>query len=98
MNNLLNDIKNLEPAFIELIHKRFGIVIHVNQTRGLVKTITEECNKLDCLPQEYLQQLKHCSNNSSLLVNLVAAITVGESYFFRDKNQMHLLKKNYYPI
>ncbi|WP_040534663.1 CheR family methyltransferase [Legionella drancourtii] len=97
MSNLLNSIKILEPEFIELIRLRFGLVVHVNQTRVLVKTIIDACHKFNYSPQEYLHQLKHCSNSSSLLADLVAAITVGESYFFRDKNQMHLLEKIILP-
>ncbi len=96
-NNMLDEIKKLEPAFIELIHKRFGLVIHVNQAQELAKTISTACNKFNYQPQEYLDQLKKCSSNSSLLADLVAAITVGESYFFRDKNQIHLLEKKLLP-
>jgi chemotaxis protein methyltransferase CheR len=95
--NLLNNIKKLEPAFIELIYNRYGLVIHVNQAQELAKTISTACNKFNYQPQEYLAQLKNCSSNSSLLADLVAAITVGESYFFRDKNQMHLLKNKLLP-
>ena len=80
-NNILNDLRNLEPSFIELIHKRFGVVIHVNQAQELVKTIAAVCNKFNYLPQEYLDQLKNCSSNSSLLDDLVAAITVGKLLF-----------------
>ncbi|CAM2819664.1 protein-glutamate O-methyltransferase CheR [Legionella anisa] len=96
-NNMLNDIKKLEAAFIELIHKRFGLVTHVNQAQELAKTISTACNKFNYQPQEYLDQLKKCSSNSSLLADLVAAITVGESYFFRDKNQIHLLENKLLP-
>ncbi|MGL5742446.1 MAG: CheR family methyltransferase [Legionella sp.] len=96
-NNILNEIKNLEPAFIELIHKRFGLIIHVNQAPELAKAIIAACNKFKYPPLEYLEQLKNCSSNSSLLDDLIAAITVGESYFFRDKNQMQLLEKKLLP-
>ncbi|KTD04710.1 protein-glutamate O-methyltransferase CheR [Fluoribacter gormanii] len=95
--NILNDIKRLEPAFIELIHQRFGLIIHVNQAQELAKTITAACNKFNYQPREYLEQLKSCASNSSLLADLVTAITVGESYFFRDKNQMHLLEYKLLP-
>lgn len=83
---------------MELIHNRYGLVIHVNQAQELLKTIATACNKFNYQPQDYLEQLKKCSSNSSLLADLVAAITVGESYFFRDKNQMELLQKNSCPI
>ena len=97
MTDLLKIIKSMEPAFISLIRERFGIVIHVNQTKGLVKTITEICHKNKCQPQDYLKHLKHCSSSSQLLTDLVAAITIGESYFFRDKNQMQVLEKMVLP-
>jgi chemotaxis protein methyltransferase CheR len=94
---LLNEIKRLEPELIELIYNRYGLVIHVNQAEELAKTVTSACNKFNYQPQEYLDQLKNCSKHSSLLADLVSAITVGESYFFRDKNQMHLLKNKLLP-
>jgi chemotaxis protein methyltransferase CheR len=97
MAERLNDRKSIELKFIELIQKRFGLIIHVNQADELSKTITSVCNKYKYQPQEYLDQLKNCSNNSPLLADLVAAITIGESYFFRDKNQMNLLEKKILP-
>ena len=97
MNNLLSTIKYLEPAFIELIHKRFGLVIHVNQATDLEKTIFSVCNKFNYSPQTYLDQLKNCPYNSRLLAELLASITVGESYFFRDKNQINLLEHKLIP-
>ncbi|KTD11986.1 methyltransferase involved in chemotaxis (CheR domain) [Legionella gratiana] len=96
-NTIINEIKKLEPKFIELIHKRFGLVIHVHQATELTKAIIAACIKFNYLPQEYLAHLKSCSWNSSLLADLLAAITVGESYFFRDKNQMLLLEKILLP-
>ncbi|STY31593.1 methyltransferase involved in chemotaxis (CheR domain) [Legionella wadsworthii] len=96
-NQLLNEIKLLEPQFIELIHSRFGLVIHINQAQELAKVVTSACNRFNYLPEEYLDQLKKCSSSSPLLADLIATITVGESYFFRDKNQMHLLENKLLP-
>ncbi|MBI2785959.1 MAG: protein-glutamate O-methyltransferase CheR [Legionella longbeachae] len=96
-NNMLKDIKSLEPAFIELIHKKFGLIIHVNQTQELEETIVDACNKFHYLPHEYLAELKNCSSKSSLLAHLLGAITIGESYFYRDKNQMNLLENTLLP-
>ncbi|WP_255464266.1 protein-glutamate O-methyltransferase CheR [Legionella sp. PC997] len=95
--NILDDIKKLEPEFMELIHSRYGLIIHVNQAQELEKTITAACTKFNYRPLEYLEQLKSGASNSSLLADLVAAITVGESYFFRDKNQMQLLEHKLLP-
>ncbi|MFT4059732.1 MAG: CheR family methyltransferase [Legionella sp.] len=97
MNSLLDRVKHLESEFIKLIHQRFGLVMHVNQASSLVKTIAKSCKKLNYSPEEYLDQLRYCSSRSFLLTDLACAITVGESYFFRDKNQMHLLEKIILP-
>ncbi len=96
-NDILNEIKKLEPTIIELIYNCYGLVIHVNQTHELAKTIAAACKKFNYQPQEYLDQLKNRSSNSSLLADLVAEITIGESYFFRDKNQMSLLENKLLP-
>lgn len=96
-DTIINEIKKLEPDFIKLIHKRFGLVIQVHQATELTKTMAAACLKFNYLPQKYLDHLKSCSCNSSLLAGLLAAITVGESYFFRDKNQMTLLEKTLLP-
>ncbi len=97
MTKLLDNIKTLEPAFIKLIHERFGLVTHINQARELTRIIAEACTLSNYQPEEYLDKLRHCSSSSALLADLVAAITVGESYFFRDKTQMHLLEKELLP-
>ncbi|MFJ1267205.1 protein-glutamate O-methyltransferase CheR [Legionella lytica] len=97
MTNLIDSIKILEPAFIKLIHERFGLVTHINQARDLTRIIAETCTTFNFQPNEYLDKLKHCSSSSSLLADLVAAITVGESYFFRDKSQIRLLEKELLP-
>lgn len=96
-DTILNEIKKLEPAFIELIRQRFGLMTHLHQVPELTKTIITACNKLNYFPQEYLKQLNSCSSNSPLFADLLAAITIGESYFFRDKNQMNLLENNLLP-
>lgn len=97
MNNLVEQIKMLEAEFIELINKRFGIVIHMDQIQQFVKIIFLACQKFNCQPQDYLQQLISSSKNSPYINFLVASITVGESYFFRDSAQMNLLEKNLLP-
>lgn len=89
---LLLAIKPYEAVFIQFIREHFGIVIHVQQVDELTKTILDACQQLNCGPQEYLQQLQTSPNRATLLNDLVAGVTVGETYFFRDKRQMHLLE------
>ncbi|MBN9231117.1 MAG: protein-glutamate O-methyltransferase CheR [Legionella sp.] len=94
---LINEIKNLEHEFIGLVQQRFGIVIHMNQTQTLIDHIAQSCALGKMTPRSYLQQLQMASNKSPEVSQLVAAITVGESYFFRDASQMTLLQEHLLP-
>lgn len=93
---LINKIKECELEFKKFVRGRLGIVIH-QQTNELNKTIQSACNKFNCSPQNYLHMLMTCSDDSPLLEHLIEGITIGETYFFRDKNQMELLKNSVLP-
>lgn len=90
-------ITSLESQFTSLIQKRLGIVLHAHQHYELFKTIKEACEQFDLTPSQYLEQLLDCSNQSPLLNYLVSGITVGETYFFRDQQQMDLLQNQLLP-
>jgi chemotaxis protein methyltransferase CheR len=96
-NKNVETIYYLKPLFIQLIHNRFGIVIHTHQTYDLIKTIQDACEKFNCKPDEYYELLKNLPNQSECVNHLVTGITVGETYFFRDQQQMALLKNNVLP-
>jgi chemotaxis protein methyltransferase CheR len=87
----------IESDFIKLIHNRFGLVIHLDQAGALTHTLKEACRQFHCTPEEYYLKLQECPSTSPLLTFLIAGITVGESYFFRDKHQMQLLEKILLP-
>lgn len=91
--DLLKRIQLLAPDFLHFIQARLGIEIHEHQAKELHKTILEACQKFNCSPEEYFSLLKNCSENSPLLEHLVIGITIGETYFFRDKHQMQLLQE-----
>lgn len=91
------DFKSHENSFIDLIRVRLGIIIHPHQARELQKTILKACAKFSCSPGEYLQKLAACAPDSPLLEHLVTGVTIGETYFFRDKNQMQLLQQEVLP-
>lgn len=80
-----------EGEFVQLILNRLGIIVG-HQNTDLVNSILKACQKFQCTPKEYFNRLSNCADNSPLLEHLVADITVGETYFFRDKQQMHLLQ------
>ncbi len=89
---LMDSIKLCESNFIELIRNRFGIVVHVNQANELSGTILNSCREFNLEPQDYLEKLSTCDKTSILLERLIIGITIGETYFFRDKRQMRLLE------
>lgn len=96
-NEVDPQIKLLEKQYVDLIKNRFGIVMHVHQNYELFKTIQNACDRFNLSPAEYLHQLKSVSKDSPLLEQLIAGITVGETYFFRDKQQMQLLQQIILP-
>lgn len=96
-NNMLDSIKRLDQDFISLINSRLGISIKTHQIDDMNKTILKYCTQENCSPQYYLDILRHSLDNSPELEHLVAGITVGETYFFRDSRQMKLLRETVLP-
>lgn len=80
-----------------IIRDRLGIVIHPHQNNDLFKTVIQACKNFDCRPEEYLHNLSISSARSPILEHLVISITVGETYFYRDKRQMDLLQNKILP-
>lgn len=80
-----------EDEFAQIIAQRLGIITHPKKKElGSILHSVYQTFKYE--PDEYLKRLKTCPDNSPLLEHLIAQITVGETYFFRDKGQMDLLQ------
>jgi chemotaxis protein methyltransferase CheR len=90
-------IKSLEEPYVQLIRNRLGILIHSHQINNLYKTIADACQKFTLNPNEYLELLSKCCEDSPLIDYLITGITIGETYFFRDKHQMQLLQNVLLP-
>lgn len=86
-------IKQYENDFIRLICSRLGIVINDYQRNDMNKAILQSCRKFSFTPEHYLNMLMNCREDSPLLEQLISAITIGETYFFRDAHQMQLLRE-----
>jgi chemotaxis protein methyltransferase CheR len=91
------DNKIYQEKIINLIRYRFGIVIHSHQLRELNKIIAEALVKFSMSPEQYLQMLEEAQESTPLLDDLMTKITVGETYFFRDNNQVKLLEEMILP-
>lgn len=94
---VLSQIKEREDDFMQLIRQRLGIIIHRHQASELEKVIFQGCKKFKCSTDDYLKTLASCQFDAPLLEHLVYGITVGETYFFRDNNQIRLLKEFLLP-
>ena len=86
----------LLDEFILFIQKRLGIVVKRDH-QELNKIIHYVCEHHHIAPKDYLEILNHSSDDSPDLIDLISAITIGETYFFRDKNQMDVLQKIVLP-
>lgn len=87
-----------EEALCRLITERTGIVLHDHQLRGLRGTVAQACAHFGYAgATAYRQALTEKASFSPELEFLIAQITVGESYFFRDAAQMALLREALLP-
>jgi chemotaxis protein methyltransferase CheR len=96
-SQLLIEIKKMEGKFITLVRERLGIIIHNHQQNDFHKIIAEACKKFNYTAQEYYQIISEASDHSPVIEELVTGITIGETYFFRDANQMKLLQETILP-
>jgi len=81
-----------QEKVIRIIRQRFGIVIHSHQIHELNKIIHDAFVKFSVSPDEYLLLLEKSAESTPVLDDLMTKITVGETYFFRDKKQVKLLE------
>lgn len=96
-SDLMIDIIENESKFIDVIKQRLGIVVHHHQMNTLHKTILEACQQFHYNAVDCLRKLSTDPEDSPLFEQLIAGITVGETYFFRDKHQMQVLREVLLP-
>ncbi|MBF0220296.1 MAG: tetratricopeptide repeat protein [Gammaproteobacteria bacterium] len=87
-----------EARLCRLIQERIGIRILDHQRQNLLRTVSAACELFN-LPdgERYCDALASSQADSQLQEQLIAGITVGESYFFRDRWQMQLLRQTLLP-
>lgn len=87
-----------EENLIALVRDLTGIRILDHQLNNFRQTIAQGCQQFhhpNC--EEYIKALQVSSLNSAIQEHLIAGITIGESYFFRDRAQMDYLSKVLLP-
>ncbi|MDE1464668.1 CheR family methyltransferase [Spartinivicinus poritis] len=87
-----------EQAVTEFIANKFGIHLQSYQIPYLHDAISSACEKFNYQsPSEYLMNLTSANYDAPELSHLINAITISESYFFRDTEQNQLLEEELLP-
>ncbi len=87
-----------ETELCDYLRVRTGIVIHEHQRDDLRATLQSAVTRFGyAQADDYIQHLHECSPDNQELEYLIANVTVGESYFFRDKGQMEFLRTGWLP-
>lgn len=86
----------LQDEYLNFVKNRFGIIIK-REHKELAKAVKHDCDKYNISPVELLAILKSSDDESESLNRIVSAITIGETYFFRDKHQMKVLSEMVLP-
>lgn len=87
-----------EETLCRFITRRTGIVIHDHQLENLREVAGQACQRYghaSC--GQYLAAMEADPLVTPELEFLIAGITVGESYFFRDEESMELLREELLP-
>lgn len=87
-----------EESFCRQIARRTGIVLQDHQLSNLRDTVRNGCARFGYADAaQYLHALQASEGLTAPLEYLIAGITVGESYFFRDSEQIELLRGELLP-
>lgn len=99
MSKLISLSVHFKDVFQHLILQRLGLVIRPLDRDYFAKKISMRMNAINFVdPQDYYLLLKSRTQESQEeWKNLVTLLTNNESYFFRDKEQIKLLKNHILP-
>lgn len=87
-----------EERLTRLVRESTGIRLHDHQLDTLRRTVTEGCMRFGHGDLDsYIEALGRARPASPEYEHLIAGITVGESYFFRDQAQMTFLRDTWLP-
>ncbi len=90
--------KQCQEAFCRFILSRTGIIIQEHQGESLCSAVVSACRRFGYThADEYLNKLEHGAHPPHELDYLISAITVRESYFFRDQYQIDFIKDTWLP-
>jgi len=79
-----------------LVAERLGLSTHL-QTRAMLEDILINLMKDQASPTAYLEHLKASPETDASWQSLINALTIGETYFLRDRAHFHLLREHILP-
>ncbi len=84
--------------FQTLVLKRTGILFGVKRRNALGRGVNLLCEKwAENDLERYYQMLQETETDSPIWDDLIEELTVGETYFFRDENQVKALREHLLP-
>jgi chemotaxis protein methyltransferase CheR len=90
--------KSDEMDFGKLVGQRLGMEVRDHQRPGMRVSLENACRRFGhSSAAPFLRAVKQASLSSPEWEYLVAQVTVGESYFFRDEAQFNWLEKDWLP-
>lgn len=87
-----------EKLLLEIIRQRTGIVIQKHQLEKFRAAVQSAINDFNYANTEQLTQvIRNAPLSHSTLEYIISEITVPESYFFREIDQINFLREHYLP-
>ncbi|ABK44339.1 MCP methyltransferase, CheR-type [Magnetococcus marinus MC-1] len=85
-----------ERALAQLVRQRLGITVRDHQILPFRRGIQQTLDRFGLSSYAALTDLiRHASGNDPIMESLVAGVTVGESYFYRDPLQISFLENRF---
>jgi chemotaxis protein methyltransferase CheR len=83
--------------FRDLIIRRTGMLFGERRRDALNRALAEGAQRMDSDVAAYYVRLEETPTNSDLWDDLIKALTINETYFFRDPQQIEALRRHLLP-
>src|SRR3989338_11469029 len=85
----------LQSRIFSLVEQKFGIKLHAHQLKRVYHDLDRLKQSLNIDENELINQFNQ--HNEMVSNAVVDAVTIQESYFFRDQSLFNLLREEYFP-
>lgn len=81
----------------EFIEKNLGLYFTEERGNDVVRALANASKQKNIDLEEYINLILLNQLSNKDIINLAACLTIGETYFFRDKNLFRILRENLFP-